>query len=111
MTYDEDPGTEAEALEDQSDGGAGEFCDRMDRDRWDSRALEMLGRYTQAKNAEVGATIQCPACGRSIVKTTYHKTFCGKSNKKKKRGKSSCKDFYHNTVECKFRPDYMRGRR
>lgn len=51
--------------------------------------------YEKAKLAEVGTKISCPNCGKIVVKTTYHKTFCSNS---KTHGKRNCKDRYHNRV-------------
>lgn len=36
----------------------------------------------------------CPSCGVSFVKSSYQQKFC----KSKVKGKSSCKDFFHNFV-------------
>lgn len=36
----------------------------------------------------------CPSCGASFIKSSYQQKFC----KSKNRGKSSCKDFFHNFV-------------
>jgi DNA-directed RNA polymerase subunit RPC12/RpoP len=82
-------GTEAEALDDQSDYGASD----------DFRAEEIqdaMRRYDAAKSAKTGSEIRCPQCGKRITKTTYNKVFC--SNGRTVKGRSSCKDVYWNTV-------------
>ena len=56
----------------------------------------MTTAYEIARKAKTGSTIKCPSCGKSVVKTSYHKVFC--SNQKTHRGRSSCKDKYWNTV-------------
>lgn len=53
-------------------------------------------KYNLAKSAKVGDTVCCAGCGKKFIKTTYNKTFC--SNGRTVKGKSSCKDRYHNMV-------------
>ena len=91
--HNKDDMTEAEYLDSQSDLGADDDCREHER--------EMMQRlYYDAKRAEVGTSIRCPTCEKLIVKSTYHKTFC---NSKKTKGRSSCKDYYHNVVTEKFK--------
>lgn len=61
---------------------------------------QMKARYKQNKEAEVGATIQCACCNKSIVKKQYAQCFC---SPKKKNGKkvSKCKDRYWNYTDDK----------
>lgn len=59
------------------------------------RTKDIEYRYDEARAASVGATVTCPVCGTSFVKTTYHKVFCS-NQKTVKRG--SCKDKYNNMV-------------
>lgn len=82
-------GTEAEALDDQGDGGAAD-------DHAEEVAQEMFSAYHAAKKAKRGSTIRCPNCSKKIVKTTYNKVFC--SNGRTVKGRSSCKDVYWNTI-------------
>jgi uncharacterized protein with PIN domain len=82
-------GTEAEALDDQSDYGAAD--DAREEDIRDA-----VQRYHAAKSAKTGSSIRCPQCGKLITKTTYNKVFC--SNGRTVKGRSSCKDAYWNAV-------------
>lgn len=81
--------SEAEHLDSQGDGGAAD-------DFHESECQEMYSLYTRAKNTRTGGRMLCPGCGKSIVKTTYNKVFC--SNGRTVKGKSSCKDFFWNTI-------------
>jgi hypothetical protein len=83
-------GEEADALDDQSDGGAGEWCDEQDRLAYHSNIDKMKARYRDNKRSQVGTTIRCTACNKRILKSNYQTQFC--SNK----GKGNCKDKYWN---------------
>lgn len=48
--------------------------------------------YDVAKLTKIGEPIICPMCEVVHTKTTYHKVFCGR----KQRGRSTCRDIYHN---------------
>ena len=82
-------GTEGQALDDQSDYGAAE-------DYADQEGQRMLDLYSKAKSTKIGQNMQCPSCGKGIVKTTYNKVFC--SNGRNTKGKSSCKDYFWNVM-------------
>lgn len=87
-------GTEAQAMEDNSDGGAADdMAEREAEERFHDRQ-DSKKRYQIAKAAKVGSKIFCPGCGKLFVKTTYNKVFC--SNGRTVKGQSSCKDRYHN---------------
>jgi hypothetical protein len=49
-------------------------------------------RYTEAKEAKVGAFINCPSCNTLFEKKHYQQAFC------QTKGKTVCKDKYWNTV-------------
>lgn len=87
-------GTEAEALEDQSDHGA---QDDFDAQEAEENYHRMRTLYDSAKVAKTGAKIRCPGCGKAVIKTTYNKVFCS-NQRTTARGVNSCKDFYWNTV-------------
>ncbi|QPI17827.1 hypothetical protein POP12_035 [Pectobacterium phage POP12] len=55
----------------------------------------MKKRYVKAKLAMHGENIECPYCGKVFVKKG-NKTFC--SNGRTVKGKSSCKDKFHNSI-------------
>lgn len=50
--------------------------------------------YDRNKAVKVGEELRCPVCGTKVIKTTYHKIFCGRPR---------CKDLYWNTVDVKRR--------
>lgn len=97
--------SEAEALDDWADYG-----DELEDD-WDDdyevskyskpktglgeKQTELLKRKTIVEKAKVGDTVKCPVCNKKFVKSTYNKIFC--SNGRTVKGRSSCKDVYHNT--------------
>lgn len=54
------------------------------------RVLAMAARYKTASETEVGEWMECPACGKSVQKTSHQHIFC--SN----RGAGNCKDTYYN---------------
>jgi hypothetical protein len=56
---------------------------------------EMRHLHDVATHATVGATIQCPTCGKEHKKVTKSKVFCSNYNAK---GTANCKDRYWNTV-------------
>lgn len=62
-----------------------------------SHVSAMRAQYDANRAAKTGSHVNCPVCGVSFKKTTYHKVFC--SNQKTQRGRSSCKDQYWNTVD------------
>lgn len=82
-------GTEADALDDQSDYGAAD-------DFAEDEARKMHAAYEHAKHTKTGCTMTCPGCGKRIVKTTYNKVFC--SNGRTVKGRSSCKDYFWNVI-------------
>ena len=57
---------------------------------------KMKKRYAINKEAKIGSEINCACCGKSTIKTTYHKMFCSNGKTKKK---GNCKDRYWNTVD------------
>ena len=57
--------------------------------------MDLRHALMTAKNAKVGSTFACPNCGKRIVKSTYHKTFCSNA---KTHGKRNCKDQFHNRI-------------
>lgn len=82
----EDYVSEAEALEDQSDGGA-------ERDMIRAEIEGNNKTYHQNKLAAVGSRLRCPTCGTIFVKTSYQQAFCKKRVKNKQ---SQCKVEFHN---------------
>lgn len=60
------------------------------------KTIDARNKYSLAKSAKVGDTVCCAGCGKKFIKTTYNKTFC--SNGRTTKGKSSCKDRYHNMM-------------
>lgn len=94
--------TEAEALDDMSDGGAEDDFYEMEVERYhdevESDRAAMQHLYADARRAQVGATIRCPTCKRLHVKTTYHKVFCS-NGRTKGKGKRNCKDGYWNFAD------------
>ena len=85
-------GDEADALNDQGDGGAEDFFREMNEQHYQNHINEMLARYRDNKRADIGTTIECPCCAKKIIKKSYQTQFC--SNK----GKGNCKDTYWNNV-------------
>jgi hypothetical protein len=65
---------------------------------WDLQKLDMKSRYELNLKQPVGATIHCPICDTFFVKKTATHSFCS-NQRKVNRGKSSCKDKYHNAVD------------
>jgi hypothetical protein len=86
-------GTEAEALEESITPQEHEETRLMLRQASMVDSLEQ--RLETVKSAKVGDTVNCPACDREMVKTTYHKTFCSNA---KTHGKRNCKDRFHNVL-------------
>ena len=102
MSFDNDPGTEAEALSDWLEGAdpyafedEGERHERLREEN----ALHRLQRrtspsqkYQAARAARVGSQIKCagPGCRKHFIKRSYQQCFC--SNK----GRGNCKDAYWN---------------
>lgn len=58
----------------------------------DKLATGLVEKYHTNRGLTVGSAMNCPTCGRAIVKKTYHHVFC----KKKRPGRSNCKDQYWN---------------
>lgn len=83
-----DPGTEAEALNDWLDSAEGAYEERefYQQDRMDAATA----RYNAAKAAKVGDTPPCGWCARPFTKKSYQQAFC--CNK----GAQNCKDNYWN---------------
>lgn len=50
--------------------------------------------YHVNTNKKVKDDCICPSCGAEFIKISYQQKFC----KSKVKGKSSCKDFFHNFV-------------
>jgi hypothetical protein len=102
----DDHGTEAERMDewltdaDIEEIETGMNASELRQTKLEDRVEHMVALYERARNAQVGTQIVCPTCGRTHVKTTYHKVFC--SNQKRKRRnngrKRSCKDVYWNSV-------------
>ena len=69
----------------------------LDRQRFDDRRNSMVRRFHENTRVEVGATIECAACGRKVVKRSYQQKFCP-PKVKGKRKTYPCKDHYHNVV-------------
>jgi hypothetical protein len=63
------------------------------QDSIDEVVNAMRFAFVNAKNANVGAKIVCPGCGKSFVKKTYHNKFCTS------KGRANCKDRYWNSVD------------
>lgn len=47
--------------------------------------------YAACKETNIGQTMTCPGCGKEIIKSSYHHTFCDQT----------CKDRYWNTIDPK----------
>lgn len=60
----------------------------------DGARQRALAVYNRNKAAINGSKCICPSCGKQFVKGRKNQAFCGA----KKKGKSSCKDHYHNLV-------------
>lgn len=100
-------GTEADAMDDSgfeveldpSCEGYQEQQEARREAREFYRAIKVMGmtaRYNKARQAKTGSMICCPTCLRGFKKKTYNQVFC--SNQKTRRGRSSCKDKFHNTT-------------
>jgi len=61
--------------------------------RWAEQRERMRAAYDVARAAKRGSKIECPVCGKSLVKRSYQQVFC--SNK----GRGNCKDRYWNCVD------------
>lgn len=88
-------GEMAEHLDDSYD-----FSDEMremDRQQFNDRRAAMVRRFYENSRAEVGATIECAACGRKVVKRSYQQKFCPPVVKGKRKT-YPCKDLYHNVT-------------
>ena len=83
---------EGQILDDQSDGGAGDYMRECEQEEYCNHINAIQRRYNDNKRAEIGTTIRCACCARRILKKSYQTQFC--SNK----GKGNCKDTYHNNV-------------
>lgn len=59
-----------------------------------SSSSRMVDEYNKNKAAPVGAGIICPICNKTEIKRTKAQAFCSV----KRKGRSSCRDKYHNTV-------------
>ena len=94
--------SEADALDDMSDGGAEDDLRELEEERYhesvESDRNSMRALYADARRAQVGATIRCSTCRRLHVKTTYHKVFCS-NGRTKGKGKRNCKDGYWNFAD------------
>ena len=64
-----------------------DYSDEFARDR----EYSMMVRYEDAGKSETGTTIKCAACGKKIIKSTYHRKFCD----------DKCKNYYWNRVDGK----------
>lgn len=53
---------------------------------------DLTAVYTRNKRMRVGRICTCPVCYNRFVKRTGSQAFCGV----RKKGKSSCRDKYHN---------------
>lgn len=58
------------------------------------RVSRLMDEYSKNKAAPVGAIIVCPVCNKTEIKRTKAQAFCSV----KRKGRSSCRDKYHNTV-------------
>ncbi len=57
------------------------------------KTLIEIGRIiNQNENVKIGDTVKCPVCQEYFVKKTKNQKFCGR----KIKGRSSCKNKYHN---------------
>lgn len=74
--------SEAEYLEEQSDGGASD-------DMLELEIEAMRERYDTNEYAKCKTWIECAYCEKQIIKTTYHKKFCS----------TICKDKYWNVAD------------
>ena len=98
---DDDPGTEAERLEEWHavDWGAGAAWEGDDENRerelssgQRARKQSAQIRYDVAKAAKTGQKVACGYCSRAFVKASYQQAFC--CNK----GSGNCKDSFHNMM-------------
>ena len=82
---------------------ADEWTELMQESRITRRSIEdgsnaqaLRKRFQEVADAPSGATVACPVCKRRFVKSPPSKRFC--SNGRSRRGRSSCKDIYHNVT-------------
>ena len=59
---------------------------------YDERVLMSANQFNINSELKVGNKMNCPSCNVEFVKSHYQQKFC----KSKVKGKSSCKDFFHN---------------
>jgi hypothetical protein len=78
------------------DLGADAWAAEEERKHNEAALDVMRSRYDAARNAEVGATVECPCCRKRIVKRTYHRVFC---SNQKTHGRKNCKDRYWNMTD------------
>ena len=83
MFRENDPGTEAEALESQSDGGDAQDLEQDIQD--------YTKQYNFNKKMKVKTTINCPVCCKSFIKERKNQIFPS--------GHTKCKDRYWNTTD------------
>ena len=62
--------------------------------------VRMVGRYSYAKNVQIGSDIVCPVCGKVLIKKTKDHVFCSNGRNK---GAGNCKDAYWNKIDPKKR--------
>ncbi len=93
MIIDNDPGTEAERIDEWAEAGFGvtmvQTEEAMDEFR-DEVLPDMVARYDRAFAAKTGDRVVCPSCTKVFVKKTYQQRFC------RNKGRGNCKDRYHN---------------
>lgn len=85
---------EAEALNDMAAEAEEHFEEQMETE-YQQVLNGLRQRMSDARRAEVGATIRCAQCGKLMVKTSYQRVFCSNA---KTHGKHNCKDLYHNRI-------------
>lgn len=69
--------------------------------------FESLDREREARTArfyenakiKVGDHMECAACGKRIVKTTYHQKFCRSTNRQGQKIAYPCKKKFHDMVQ------------
>lgn len=112
LWHENDPGTEAEAMQDQAymdddmldfsgywddEDAVREHKEEKIKERLNEKINLLKSRYQKARSAKIGKIIECPVCRKKFVKEIYNKIFC--SNQRNHKGSSSCKDIYWNTID------------
>lgn len=82
-------GDESEALEDQIGWGQ-----EIDEQFTHARIQALLTAYDASGRIPAFCYAKCPVCGCTFTKKVKAQRFCGR----KRRGQSTCRDYYHNAT-------------